>query len=115
LNDYTEEAIRSRDILDMAAKISLAYDPELDSTGLEPARVAVTTNDGASYSAHVEIATGSPGNMLTCEDVEQKFRDCVRQADRRISDANADAIVDFVKGLEKSADVCELLKLLVWE
>jgi 2-methylcitrate dehydratase PrpD len=115
LNDYTDEAIRSRDILDIAAKISLAYDPELDSTGLEPARVTVTTNDGASYSAHVEIATGSPGNMLSFEDVERKFRDCVKQAERRISDANADAIVEFVQNIDKSADVRELLKLLVWE
>ncbi|MDR2089020.1 MAG: MmgE/PrpD family protein [Clostridiales Family XIII bacterium] len=115
LNDYTEEAIKSRDILDMAAKISLAYDPELDSTGLEPARVAVTTNAGESHSAHVEIATGSPGNMLSYDDVEKKFRDCVKQSKRRISDANADAVVAFVKDIDRSADVRALLKLLVWE
>ncbi|MDR2089151.1 MAG: hypothetical protein LBP73_07330, partial [Clostridiales Family XIII bacterium] len=89
-------------------------DPELDSTGLEPARVAVTTNAGESHSAHVEIATGSPGNMLSYDDVERKFRDCVNRTERRISDANADAVVAFVKEIDQSADVRELLKLLVW-
>jgi 2-methylcitrate dehydratase PrpD len=114
LKEYTEEAIRSRDILDIASKISLAYDPALDSTGLEPARVAVTLNNGKSYSSHVEIATGSPGQPLSFEDCERKFLDCISSAERRMPEANAAKIIETVNRLEAMDDVREILKLAVW-
>jgi hypothetical protein len=61
----------------------------------------------------VEIATGSPGNMLSFEEVESKFRDCLKQGNRHIADP--DAVVTFVQDLENVADVRELLSLLVWK
>lgn len=114
LKEYTEEAIRSKDILAVASKISLAYDPALDSTGLEPARVAVTLKNGKSHSAYVEIATGSPEQPLSFEECERKFRDCVSSAERPMPEANAEKVIRAVKQLEELDDIRTVIRLAVW-
>jgi 2-methylcitrate dehydratase PrpD len=115
LNDYTDEAIRDTAILAMSKRITVTRDPKLDGTGLEPARVEVTTKRGATFDAFVEIATGSPGNMLKYAEVERKFRDCVATTERRLSAANTDRAVDFIGELERADDVRRLLDFLIWE
>jgi 2-methylcitrate dehydratase PrpD len=115
LGDYTEEAIADAATLATAAKIKLDYDERCDGVGLEPARVGVKLKDGNSYEAFVQLAKGSPGNMLTYEQVEEKFRDLIRIPPKTISAANADAVVAFVKDIENQPDVTKLIDYLVWE
>jgi 2-methylcitrate dehydratase PrpD len=108
LNDYTDEAIADETILAAASKITVTRDPALDGTGLEPATVDVELRDGRRFTAHVEIATGSPGNMLSYADVTEKFRGCLAAAGRRVSDENAAGMIDFIHSIETTADVREL-------
>jgi 2-methylcitrate dehydratase PrpD len=114
LGDYTEEAIRDAAILETASKIVITNDPALDGTGLEPAAVEVELRGGRKLSAHVELATGSPGNMLTYDDVASKFRGCVAAAGRELSAENADGLVRFVRSLEGTDDVRKLLGYAVF-
>ncbi|MDR2356596.1 MAG: MmgE/PrpD family protein [Oscillospiraceae bacterium] len=114
LGDYTEDAIADAGILKTASKITVTNDPALDGTGLEPAVVEVALRDGRKLSARVEIATGSPGNMLTYDDVTEKFRGCVAAAGRRLPDERADGLVRFVRSLESAGDVRELFKYAVF-
>ena len=113
--DYTEEAINDPAILATAAKIVLDYDERCDNVGLEPARIAVKMKDGTVYEEFIEIALGSPGNMLTYEQVEAKFRNLVTLNEKRISKENADGLVEFIKDIDKCDDIREILKYLVWE
>jgi 2-methylcitrate dehydratase PrpD len=115
LNDYTDSSIIKPDILKMAAKVNVTYDPVLDSTGLEPAHVIVTLASGQTYESHVEIATGSPENPLTFDDCERKFRDCVDSAERKLPAANIEKIIGYIRDLDKQTDVRDLIKLVVWE
>ncbi|MDR3278206.1 MAG: MmgE/PrpD family protein, partial [Oscillospiraceae bacterium] len=115
LNDYTDDAIKDPAILAISSKITVTHDPKLDGTGLEPATVEVSLKGGKTVSAHVELATGSPGNMLPYSEVEKKYRDCIRTTEKQISAKNADNVVSFIGALEKAADVRELFKFLVWE
>ncbi|NLO97245.1 MAG: MmgE/PrpD family protein [Peptococcaceae bacterium] len=114
LQHYTDEAIKDPAILDMAAKISLAYDPALDSTGLEPGRVAVTLKDGKTYSVQMDTATGSPERPITFEECENKFRNCIEFADRSLPPENVEKVINMVKDLENLSDIRELINLLVW-
>ncbi|MDR1589724.1 MAG: MmgE/PrpD family protein [Oscillospiraceae bacterium] len=114
LGDYTDEAIADGAVLAAAAKIEVTNDPALDGTGLEPATVEVALRGGRRLSAHVELATGSPGNMLSYDDVVEKFRGCLSAAGRRLPDEKADGLVEFVRSLESAGDVRELFKCAVF-
>jgi 2-methylcitrate dehydratase PrpD len=115
LGDYTDEAIQDPAVLAMAQRITLDHDARCDGVGLEPARVGVRTKGGQDFEAFVEIAKGSPGNMLTFEQVEAKFRDLIQLPPKTVSAENADNIVAFVKDLENQPDVTKVLDYLVWE
>ncbi|MCL1829403.1 MAG: MmgE/PrpD family protein [Oscillospiraceae bacterium] len=116
LKDFTEEAIKDTVTLGVAAKVKLNYDPSLDGTGLEPARVIVETVDGAVYTAFAEMATGSPDRPLSFDDCERKFRDCLLSMEGvSLKSAQADELVSSIRDLEKLDDAVKLLKLTLWD
>jgi 2-methylcitrate dehydratase PrpD len=115
LSHYTEEAIKNPAILKVGAKIRLVDEPKFAVQGLPPAAIRVRMKDGTEYDEYIELATGSPGNMLTYGQVEEKFRDLIKVPPRTVSAENADNIVAFVRDLENQPDVTKLIDYLVWE
>ncbi len=115
LNDYTEEAIKSKDILAVSGKIEMELDASLNGTGLEPVRITAYLKDGASHTVYTDTATGSPERPISFDQSEVKFRGLVEGAARKISKANADNVVDMVGDLENIDDIRSLTRLLVWE
>jgi 2-methylcitrate dehydratase PrpD len=115
LAHYTDTAIKDEAILAIGKKIKLVDEPKFAVQGLPPAALKVILKDGTQYDGYVELALGSPGNMLSYEQVEAKFRDLIKMPPQTISKENADNIVAFVKDLENQPDVTKLLDYLVWE
>ncbi|NLO28449.1 MAG: MmgE/PrpD family protein [Actinobacteria bacterium] len=113
LDDFTETAIKSPDILDVSAKISVQVDPELNrgDVGIEPARVSVTTTDGRVLTEQVDLPTGTPSRPLSFADIGRKFEDCLAHAGHPLPAANAHRLVGAVANLEKSDDVCDMIAL----
>jgi len=112
---YTEDAMKDQAILAVGTKIKLVDEPKFAVQGLPPAAIKVIMKDGTEYDGYVELALGSPGNMLSFEQVEEKFRDLIKTPPRTVSKANADNIVNFVRDLENQPDVTKLVDYLVWE
>ncbi len=116
IDDFTDQAIHDKDILDVAKKISVVVDPELDRADvIEPARVRINLKNGNSHFEQVNLPTGTPSNPMTFEDCVRKFRDCITHAERQIPNSNADQVVELVSNLENVEDIQEVLALLVWE
>ena len=53
---------------------------------------------------------GSPEKPLSDAQLEAKFRDCARNAARRLSDADVDAVLAAIGHLHSLEDAGELLK-----
>ncbi|MDA8235056.1 MAG: MmgE/PrpD family protein [Clostridia bacterium] len=116
IDDFTEAAIKSSDILDVAGKINIEIDPSMNrGDEIEPARVMITLKDGKAYTKQVDLPTGTPSNPLTFVDVERKFQDCITHPERRIPEVNARQLVELVTKLEEVNDVRDLIKLIVWD
>jgi len=116
MQDFTEDAIRDPEVLAVAAKIDVQYDPALDKTDdIEPAKVAITTKNGKTYTDFVEHPTGTPARPLSFADCERKFQGCIDNAERKVPAENAEKIATMVKQLEKVNDVKEFLDLLAWK
>ena len=114
LASFTEEAIRDPEILSVAAKVKVTYDPKYDTGGLEPVRIDVKLKDGTVHSVEKLTATGSPEQPVSFEGCVEKFNGCVEYSTLPMPRANADKIIETVKSLEKMSDIGELIKLLKW-
>lgn len=109
LEDYSEAAIASRDILDLTAKTRVEVDSSLRrGDKIEPTRVEITTRDGAVYAKVVEHPLGSPERPMSFDDCAEKFRDCARP----IGAGNCEKLIELVRGLEGLGNIVEILGLL---
>ena len=114
LSSFTDEAIRDPEILNVAAKVKVTYDPKYDTGGLEPVRIDVKMKDGATHSVEKLTATGSPEQPVSFDECVEKFYGCAEYSALPIPRKHADRIVEAVKALDKMDDIGELVKLLAW-
>jgi 2-methylcitrate dehydratase PrpD len=113
IEDFTEEAIKSPDILDISGKIRLEVDASLKPAGgVEPAKIGVTTRSGRTYVAQTELHPGGPEKSLPFSAYERKFRDCVSSSVKPLSDKQIDEVIERIKQLEQLDDIREVIELL---
>lgn len=112
LDEYSEEAIRRKDVRDLMKKVTVRHNPECDRFFPEawPARVSITTADGGSYTSEVKYARGDPQNPLSWDDLLAKFEalapgDLLDEVKRR-------KIIEALTNLETMTDINDFTALL---
>jgi 2-methylcitrate dehydratase PrpD len=112
LEDFTDKAIKSQDILDLTRKMSIKIDSTLNRpVNIEPTRVEITTKEGNVYSKEVAHSLGSLERPMSFKDCARKFRDCAKE----LSSEQADRVIEFIGQLEQMADIRKLINLLSLE
>ncbi|HAG22684.1 MAG: Uncharacterized protein involved in propionate catabolism [Synergistales bacterium 53_16] len=98
LKDYTEEAIADERVRDIARKVSIEVDPEIQKVYPNPRSMIVEIMDekGNVYSSRVDHAKGSPENPMTEEELRAKFEDITKDVidpghQKSIAEATASA------------------------
>jgi len=111
ISDFNEEAIISRDILQICDKIRL--DMEAGTEGKERFRngLQITMKDGQTFTEKSAGPLNSE-TVLPFSIYESKFRDCVSYAARPIPRKNIDHIVESIRRLEQIEDVRDIIGLL---
>jgi 2-methylcitrate dehydratase PrpD len=113
---YTEENLHNQEVADLAKKVRVNLDPELESIyveeGEQTARVEVLTRQGDSWSEFVRIPSGDPRNPITLAEVEDKFR---TQASYVLDEAGISRAVKMILDFDHLNDVTELMALLAGE
>ena len=113
MQDFTEAAIGSREILDLTARLKAEVDPALKNPqGIEPAKVTIVMTDGGTYSAQADHPLGSPERPMSLDDCVRKFEDCVSFSGGWLPEENMKRIIDRVRELEKVKDVRQIIGLL---
>ncbi len=111
ISDFNEEAIISRDIMQVCDKIKL--DMETGPEAKERFRngLQITMKDGHTFT---EKSAGLTNNetVLPFNVYESKFRDCVSYAARPIPEKNINHIIELVHRLEQVEDVRDIINLL---
>jgi 2-methylcitrate dehydratase PrpD len=112
LDDFTEMAIKSQEILGVTSKMSVKVDTSLNrSDKIEPTRVKLTTKQGKVYSKEVTEPLGSLERPMSFDDCARKFRDCAKELD----DEKSSKVVELIGKLEQLADIRNLVSLLSLE
>ena len=113
IGDFTEEAIKSPDILDISGKIRVEVDASLGGSGsMDPAKISVTTKAGQTYVGQADSPLGGSEKSLPFSAYERKFRDCASYSIKPLSDKQVDEVITYINRLEQLDDIRELIKLL---
>jgi 2-methylcitrate dehydratase PrpD len=113
IGEFTEEAIKSADILNMSSKVRIEVDKNVgEKKGLIPAKIGVTTKQGKTFIEQAEIPAEGAPKPLPFSDYERKFRDCATYAVKPRFKKQIENIIALVKNLEKVKDIRELVELL---
>jgi 2-methylcitrate dehydratase PrpD len=113
IEHFTEAAIKSRDVLEVASKISVELDHGLDrSDRIPPGKLEVKTKGGQIYSKQVDDPLGSPRRPMSFEDCARKFRDCASYLVNQLPHRRIERIIGVIGELEQVEDVGEIMKLL---
>jgi 2-methylcitrate dehydratase PrpD len=108
LSDYTDSAIRNRDVLRLTARMRVEVDNTLHKPGPEPTRVKVVTTDGKEFAKVVENPLGSLERPMSFEDCARKFTDCAKSLEpKRIQ-----RIIQLIGELERLDNIQEIIGLL---
>jgi 2-methylcitrate dehydratase PrpD len=108
LDDFTGDAIKNHEVLDVTRKMRVEVDNGLHKPGPEPTRVKVITKEGRAFTRVVENPLGSLERPMSFGDCARKFRDCAKGLDSE----RIDRIVQMVAGLEQMDDAQEIIRLL---
>jgi 2-methylcitrate dehydratase PrpD len=115
LEDFTEEAIRDREVLSLAGKITPFVDRAIEEEfgrTLGPAAVEVVMRDGARRLGRVDFVKGHPRNPMTLAECEEKFRKCAPFSAVPLKGEKISGLIEGVRTLERLSDVSILADYL---
>jgi len=113
IGEFTEEAIKSPDILDISGKIRVEVDTALrDSGSMDPAKISVTTKEGQTYVELADSPLDGSEKPLPFSTYERKFRDCASYSIKPLSNKHIDGIIARINQLEQVDDIREVIELL---
>lgn len=109
LEDFTDEAIKNREILDITRKMIIRVDSQLNRPDqIEPTRVEIKTKGGGHYSKEVSHPLGSLERPMSFDDCAKKFEDCANQVGMK----QIDQVIELINRLEYLNDIRRIIQLL---
>jgi 2-methylcitrate dehydratase PrpD len=110
LVEFTDDLRKDEKILRLAKKVVLVVDENLTDEHA-PASVSIKTKKGEFHKQGGAIL-GSPGNPLSTDAVNQKFRECADYGVKQLSGAEVDKLINTIGNLEKVDDVAVIPQML---
>jgi 2-methylcitrate dehydratase PrpD len=114
LEEFTDAKLRNEEILDLAARVKLILNRDLDKGPMDvkPQVVEVVTRDGKIISERIEFPKGNPNNPVTSDELVDSFRGMAAYAAKPLSGAQVDDAISLALRLDQIPDVSVLTKLL---
>jgi 2-methylcitrate dehydratase PrpD len=111
VEQFTEKKISDPKILEMAKRVEIVLDDEMEKVYPErfANKVEILLRNGERFETRVDFAKGSSERPMSFEEVAGKFES---QASRVITKRRIDAIVETIERIEKLDDIRGLTRLL---
>jgi len=110
---YTEENLKSEDILNLSKKVRVELDPDINRVYWDKfqfsTRVEIINQRGQKFEKFVEWPTGNPHNPLSMEQIEDKFRN---QAAYSLRGEEIETAIQKIHDLENINDLTDLMSTL---
>lgn len=115
LPHFTNEGIQRADVLALTRRVQPFVDADIDrdwSRYVTPARVIVRFRDGTEIETRLDYPKGHPRNMMTRAEFEAKSADCATITVRPMPPDTAHRLAEVTSGLERVADIAELMRVM---
>jgi 2-methylcitrate dehydratase len=111
LQSFDEKRLQDSALHDLMKKIRVVREAAfLDRyPATMPTRITARTRDGKTYTRQVDLPLGHPGNPMTDQQLEVKFR---RLVTRRLGRARTERVIRIVWRLEEMTNIGTLMPLL---
>jgi 2-methylcitrate dehydratase len=108
LDQFAPEKIKGEDVRELMDKMEIVENERYTEVYGEafPHKMTVHTEDDV-YERELEYPKGHPGNPLTEEELENKFRECAEEA---LGDESAGEALDWMLSVEEKEDASELFE-----
>ena len=82
LAEFSDDFVRSPEVVDMMRRVTVEFDPGIDARGYDKMRSAMDVHlgDGTTVTVEADVYPGGPERPLTRDELRQKFRDCAAGA-----------------------------------
>lgn len=112
IEDFTTDAIKSQDVIDVSRKVTTVVDTRCD----DPVRLGclgktmmdIVMNDGSTITGEITFPKGHPKNPMSFDEVEKKFEKCIGYANISKISSNGRDVCDAIRSLESEKDVREI-------
>ena len=111
IDDFTIEAIRNKNSLDLARKISIEIDGNPDPNALSPVEVEIKMEDGEKFFKRIDTVYGNPNKPLTRDAHLAKFRRNWKAAAISLSAEKGEELINNIDCLEGVEDIRSLIDL----
>jgi len=112
IEDYTEENLKSQEVLGMMKKVKVLLAPNYKKMfpyfSVLPVKAEITLRNGATYEKEVVHSKGTPQNPMSKEEILQKFRSL---ASTVMPDATVRKGIEIIGKAETFDDVSDLTKM----
>jgi len=111
LQSFGPKRLHDPAVRDLMKKIRVVKQPEFMGCYPKtmPTRITVKTETEKTYMSQVDVPVGHPGNPMSDQDLEAKFR---RLAAGRLNRSRIDRLIEFVWKLDQVKDIGTLMPLL---
>ena len=111
IDDFTIEAIRNKNSLDLARKISIEIDGNPDPNALSPVEVEIKMENGEKFVKRIDTVYGNPNKPLTRDAHLAKFRRNWKAAAISLSAEKSEELINNIDCLEEVEDIRSLIDL----
>jgi 2-methylcitrate dehydratase len=108
LESFSPKRLRDAALRDLMKKIRVVRDADFVDRypAAMPTRITVRTREGKTYTAQKDLPLGHPGNPMSDQELETKFR---RLVARRLGRAKTERVIKCVWTLDRITDIRTLM------
>jgi len=118
LSDFSAEAIRDSERLEMASKIKIKVDKQIEqesrelNLSLSLHQAELETQSGQKFSRKIYYAKGFPQSPMTMEDFTEKAKKCAAYGVKPFPESRLDELKEVLIHLEEKKDISSLIEFL---
>lgn len=112
LKQFTDERVKDLAVQELIKKIEHVHPPEM-GLGLtnRGGELVIKLQNGEVHSRKIDIAKGAPENSLSKEEMDNKYRDCVRLS---LSPEDTDKSLRLLAHLESVDNIAEIMDIFTF-
>jgi 2-methylcitrate dehydratase PrpD len=113
LEDFTDQAISNPQTIQIASKVRIEIDPQMDNRGTTSAFVQIKMKDTHEvFSRRENIAKGNPEKPISWNELYDKFKDCLGHGARPLPKDIVQKLTDLLCNLDQVQDVSQIIQLI---